>query len=63
MNKEGIKMVINLYTQGNVTATLFENLTTSLMETRQRYAMIKDNGIESMSVIYLFITPNSALCD
>ena len=42
-------------------ATLIENLTNSLIETRQRYAMLKDNGIESMSTIYPSIPSNGAL--
>ncbi|MBT2669094.1 hypothetical protein J7J00_27290 [Bacillus sp. ISL-4] len=33
-------------------ATLLKNLTNSLIETRQRYAMLKEHGIESMSTIY-----------
>ncbi|WP_050183959.1 hypothetical protein [Domibacillus robiginosus] len=42
-------------------ATLIENLTNSLIETRQRYAILKDNGIESMSTIYPSIPSNGAL--
>lgn len=42
-------------------ATLIENLTNSLVETRQRYAMLKDKGIESMSTIYPSIPSNAAL--
>lgn len=42
-------------------ATLIENLTNSLIETRQRYAMLKENGIESMSNIYPSTPPNGEL--
>lgn len=42
-------------------ATLIENLTNSLIETRQRYAILKDNGIESMSTIYPSIPSTGAL--
>ncbi|MGE7687568.1 hypothetical protein [Peribacillus simplex] len=42
-------------------ATLLKNLTNSLIETRQRYAMLKDNGIESMSTIYPAIPWNAEL--
>lgn len=42
-------------------ATLIENLTKSLTETRQRYAMLKDNGIESMSTLYPSTPSNGAL--
>jgi hypothetical protein len=42
-------------------ATLFENITNSLIETRERYAMLKDNGIESISSIYPAIPWNAEL--
>lgn len=31
---------------------LLKNLKNSLIETRQRYALLKDHGIESMTTIY-----------
>ncbi|MFS0671390.1 hypothetical protein AB1L12_26270 [Peribacillus frigoritolerans] len=42
-------------------AALLKNLTNSLIETRQRYAMLKDNGIDSMSTIYPAIPWNAEL--
>ena len=42
-------------------ATLLNNLTNSLIETRQRYAMLKDNGIDSMGTIYPAIPLNAEL--
>ncbi|PLT29467.1 hypothetical protein [Peribacillus deserti] len=42
-------------------ATLLENLTDSLIETRHRYTLLKDNGIESMDTIYPAIPWNVEL--
>ncbi|PLT27594.1 hypothetical protein [Peribacillus deserti] len=42
-------------------ATLLNNLTESLIETRHRYRMLKNNGIESMTNIYPAIPWNAEL--
>ena len=60
MNEEGIQ-AISCLLGGIIMGTLIENLTNSLIETRQRYATLKENGIESMSTIYPSVPSNGAL--
>ncbi|NHM30768.1 hypothetical protein [Neobacillus terrae] len=42
-------------------ATLLENLKFSLIETRQRYTILKDKGIDSMRTVYPAIPYNLEL--
>ena len=59
-----MRIMNSLITQNNggtVMATLLENLKFSLIETRQRYTILKEKGIDSMRTVYPAIPYNPEL--